>query len=46
MNVTLSLVLIVIGVVLFILDGLKVQTPVNLVSLGWAAIVLGALVVS
>jgi hypothetical protein len=42
---SISLILIVIGVICFVLDSFKVATPVNLFSLGWAFVVAGALLV-
>ena len=43
---SLSLILIAIGVVCFAIDAAKVATPVNLFSLGWAFVVTGALLVT
>ena len=40
-----SLVLIVIGTICLFVDAAKVETPVNLFSLGWAFVVVGALIV-
>lgn len=41
----IGLILIIIGVVCLFVDAAKIPTPVNLFSLGWAFVVLGALVV-
>lgn len=43
---SISLILILIGAICFFVDAAKVTTPVNLFSLGWGLIVLGALVVT
>jgi hypothetical protein len=43
---SVSLILILIGVICFAIDAAKVATPVNLFSLGWAFVVAGALLVS
>lgn len=42
---TVSTLLIAIGAICFFVDAAKIPTPINLFSLGWGFVIVGALVV-
>jgi hypothetical protein len=44
-NVSIGLIFVLVGVILFVLDALHVNLSVGLFALGWAFVVAGALLV-